>query len=144
MINVNIQIDGVDKTGKDLISTYVAYLSNHKYVVYPRGLISQEAYSNIYERDYEYDINDYKNTVFIYLFAEVEDLKVRHKMTHEPKIDIERDLQMFNKVAKKYASKVYSFNTSEMTAYHIAKCIIEIAEKKQKEIEHAKKSSRRR
>ena len=50
MIHINIQIDGIDKTGKDLILQYVTRLSNHKYVIQSRGLISQIAYSKIYNR----------------------------------------------------------------------------------------------
>lgn len=137
MIHVNIQIDGVDKTGKDLILQYVNKLSNHKYVIQSRGLISQIVYSKIFNRGYEYDLNDYKNTLFIYLCADLKDLEIRHALTNEPKIDIESDMLEFNKVAKSFAEKgmsIYMFNSSWSTPYEIAKTIIKLAEKKESKL----------
>lgn len=134
MIHINIQIDGIDKTGKDLILQYVTRLSNHKYVIQSRGLISQIAYSKIYNRNYEYRLDNYKDTLFIYLYANEEDLKIRHTITNEPKIDIKSDLDVFNSIVNSINNilDIHSYNTSEMTPYAIAKCIINLAEEKEK------------
>ena len=131
MINYRVQIDGVDKTGKDLILKYVTILSNHKYVIQARGLISQLAYSEIYKRQYEYDLNSFSNDIYILLTAEVEDLSIRHKLVNEPKIDIKNDVQIFEKVyniLKSKNFKIFKINTSKVTPYMAAKEIIEIVE----------------
>lgn len=132
MIHTNIQIDGVDKTGKDLILKYVVMLSNHKYVIQSRGLLSQMAYSKIYDRPYSYSFEDYPNTLFIYLTGELEDLTIRHKLTDEPKINIEKDMQAFEEIVSTNKNLVHTFNTSKETPYNIAKQIIALAEEKEK------------
>lgn len=135
MIKYNIQIDGVDKTGKDLLLNYITRLTNHKYVIQSRGLLSQIAYSIIYDRDYKYDISVYEHTIFIYLTANTNDLKVRHSITQEPKIDIERDLEVFNNVVEYYKNllEIYTFDTSKEAPYSIAKKVINIIEAKENE-----------
>ena len=63
MIRTRVQIDGVDKTGKDMLVQYITRMSNHKYVIQARGIVSQIAYSKIYGRNYEYDLRNYENDV---------------------------------------------------------------------------------
>lgn len=131
MINRRITVDGVDKTGKDLLVKYIVQLSNHKYVIQARGIISQIAYSKIYGRNYEYDLEPYKNDIIIYLVGDLEDLKIRHKITNEPKIDIERDIEIFNQTAKDLHHKgltILRVNTSKFTPYEIAKNIVKYLE----------------
>lgn len=135
MIHTNIQIDGVDKTGKDLILNYVNELSNHKYVIQSRGLISQIAYSKKFKRHYKYSFDDYKNTLFIYLVADPKDLQIRHRLTNEPRIDILSDIELFDNVVNEYSKKysIFKFNTSIETPYEIALEIIKLAEQKEKQ-----------
>lgn len=135
MIHTNIQIDGVDKTGKDLILNYVNELSNHKYVIQSRGLISQIAYSKKFKRQYKYSFDDYKNTLFIYLVADPKDLQIRHHLTNEPRIDILSDIELFDRVVNEYSKKysIFKFNTSIETPYEIALEIIKLAEQKEKQ-----------
>lgn len=137
MIRTRVQIDGVDKTGKDMLVKYITRMSNHKYVIQARGLVSQIAYSKIYGRNYEYDLRDYKNDVIILLTGDIEDLKIRHKITNEPKIDIERDLKVFGEVAEDLSKKgltVYQANTSHLTPYEVAQKVIEAVEKKERKL----------
>ena len=49
-----IEIDGIDKTGKDTLWHYIDYMSGRKYVINSRGIISQVAYSCLYDRKYTY------------------------------------------------------------------------------------------
>lgn len=128
-----IEIDGVDKTGKDLISSYVDKMSNHRYVVGPRGILSMITYNEIYNRGYDYtkELEHSRNNLIVYLYAEKEDLEIRHKLSREPKIDIERDLLMFGSKAKELDDKGFNvlyFNTSKSTPYVIAKQILEYME----------------
>ena len=57
-----IELDGIDKTGKDTIERYIAYLGKFKYVVNVRGVLSQLAYAELYNRDYDYDLSVDKNS----------------------------------------------------------------------------------
>lgn len=125
-----IEIEGVDKTGKDLIVGYVDRLSNRRYVVNARGLLSMMVYSDIYGRNYDYskELEDNKNTLVVYLKADIEDLQIRHKLSNEPKIDIERDMKVFDdyiEVFENKGMKVLKFNTSVQTPYSVAKAILD-------------------
>lgn len=133
MIN-RIEIDGLDKTGKDLIAGYVDRLSNRRYVVHSRGLLSMVAYNDRYGRGYNYEqemSNNY-DTLFVYLCAEKEDLEIRHKLSNEPPIDMDKDMLAFVQTVREFQKhnlKVLSFNTSAITPYEVAKRIIEYVEK---------------
>lgn len=131
MIKNRITIDGVDKTGKDLLVKYIVHLSNHKYVIQSRGIISQIAYSKIYGRDYEYNLTPYKNDIIFYLTGSIKDLEIRHKITNEPKIDIAKDMIVFNETATelyKKGLKVIKVDTSHHTPYENAKLIVKYLE----------------
>lgn len=137
MIRTRVQIDGVDKTGKDMLVQYITRMSNHKYVIQARGIVSQIAYSKIYGRNYEYDLRNYENDVIVLLTGDIEDLKIRHKITNEPKIDIERDLKVFGEVAEDLSKRgitVYQANTSHLTPYEVAQKVIEAVEKKERKL----------
>ena len=130
--NYKIVIDGIDKTGKDLVKSYLFYLGKAKYLAYARGAISLIAYAKRYNRDYEYDITCEENIINIYLTVNKEDWEIRCKTTNEPKLDFEKDIECFEfaKNQLKTSGKiVLEFNTSEMTPYNIAKAIIDYAEK---------------
>lgn len=127
-----LEIDGVDKVGKDLLTKYIALLSNHKYSINCRGIITQIAYSIKYNRGYEYDLESLsKNKVFVLLNATVEDIKIRCKITNEPEFTIEKDLELFYKIYSKLKDENYitlCFDTSKQTPYQIASKIIEYME----------------
>ena len=63
----NICIEGIDKSGKGIVAEYIKRLSNHKYTVSDRGIISEITYSNMFNRNYKFDIEPYKKFVFVYL-----------------------------------------------------------------------------
>jgi len=125
-----VEIDGVDKTGKDLLTSYLALLSNHRFSINTRGIITQIAYSRKYNRNYEYNLSSLsKNKIIILLTAEVEDLKVRCKITNEKEFSIKEDLKLFDDIANELLSqgfKVYKFNTSFETPYEIIKRVISL------------------
>lgn len=123
-----LTIDGVDKTGKNMIHEYIAQLSNHKYVITDRGILTQLAYADKFNRHYEYDLNWFKNNVIIFLTADVADLKVRCFITREKPFDIEQDLLLFEKWKQRLIENefiVLEYNTSEMTPYQVALDVIE-------------------
>ena len=123
-----IFIEGVDKTGKDLIVKYINELSNFKYVTHARGCISNVVYDLIYERDndMEYTLDDH--TLYVLLDAETEDLEVRFKITNEPEIkDLNTHRILFNTVFRNMTDGYHhlKFNTSDITPYKISKMILD-------------------
>lgn len=127
-----IEIDGTDKTGKDLLLQYICVLGKYKYSINPRGLMSQLVYTKKFNRDYVYDLEVLnKNKVYVMLYAEPDDLEVRCRVTHEPKYDYIEDTKLYHEVYSELESKGFKllkFNTSEVTPYNIAKSVIEYIE----------------
>lgn len=81
----NIEIDGIDKTGKDSIKPYIFYLEPGKFLTRSRGLISQVAFAKLYNREFDWDALEYtKNTLFVLLTVDELDWSIRCKITNEP------------------------------------------------------------
>ena len=123
-----IVLEGIDKTGKDTILRYICELSNYKYLVQSREILSQIAYSQLYTRDYEYQVKDrYNNVLFVYLTVDREDWNIRCNMTNEPVISYDDNIKVFNDAVYKYSGyiNIIKFDTSKKTPYQIAKKIVE-------------------
>ncbi|HOY90892.1 MAG TPA: hypothetical protein PK891_04175, partial [Bacteroidales bacterium] len=84
-----IEIEGIDKTGKDLIKAYITQLSNYKYIVQSRGLLSNMVYAEKYSRDYDYTLM--YRPIVVYLDVDEEDRHVRCLISNEPPINAESD-----------------------------------------------------
>lgn len=126
----NIELDGIDKCGKDSVRPYVFYLEPGKYLCRARGLISQIAYAKLYKRNIEWDGADYaKNTLFVLLEVDKQDWEIRCKLTNEPNTGFtyEEMTQAFKLALYELKERfdvpenhILVFNTSEYTAYAIA------------------------
>lgn len=126
----NIELDGIDKCGKDSVRPYVFYLEPGKYLCRARGLISQIAYAKLYKRNIEWDGADYtKNTLFVLLEVDKQDWEIRCKLTNEPNIGFtyEEMTQAFKLALYELKERfdvpenhILVFNTSEYTPYAIA------------------------
>lgn len=126
----NIELDGIDKCGKDSVRPYVFYLEPGKYLCRARGLISQIAYAKLYKRDIEWDGTDYaKNTLFVLLEVDKQDWEIRCKLTNEPNTGFtyEEMTQAFKLALYELKERfdvpenhILVFNTSEYTPYAIA------------------------
>lgn len=127
-----ITIDGVDKTGKNLLHRYLEKLTNYKYVMTDRGILTQLAYNEKFGRGYKYNLEDYKNNIIVYLTAEDQDLEIRCKVTNEPKFDIPGDKALFEKHLKTLEEEgfeVIRYNTTDLTPYRIAEDLAVILKK---------------
>lgn len=126
----NIELDGIDKCGKDSVRPYVFYLAPGKYLCRARGLISQIAYAKLYKRDIEWDGVDYaKSTLFVLLDVDKRDWEIRCKLTNEPNTGF-----TYEEMTKAFRLALYElkerfdvsenqilvFNTSEYTPHAIA------------------------
>lgn len=126
----NIELDGIDKCGKDSVRPYVFYLEPGKYLCRARGLISQIAYAKLYKRNIEWDGADYaKNTLFVLLEVDKQDWEIRCKLTNEPNTGFtyEEMTQAFKLALYELKERfdvpenhILVFNTSEYTLYAIA------------------------
>lgn len=126
----NIELDGIDKCGKDSVRPYVFYLEPGKYLCRARGLISQIAYAKLYKRNIEWDGTDYaKNTLFVLLEVNKHDWEIRCKLTNEPNTGFtyEEMTQAFKLALYELKERfdvpenhILVFNTSEYTPYTIA------------------------
>ena len=124
-----IILEGVDKTGKDTLVQYIDKVCNHKYAVYQRGNISNNAYAKIFNRQ-TYNYNMSHNALYVLLTADVEDLKIRFKITNEPNIDIKTHLEVFEDTFTEMTKDCCTakYNTSELTPYKIAKSIVDLVD----------------
>lgn len=124
-----IIVEGVDKTGKDLICKYLNHLSNFKYEVHSRGVISNEVYDILYVREGYERVLD-KDTMYVLLDADKDDLDIRFKITNESEI---KNLNTHRILFKTIFDRMMidnehdyhlEFNTSRLTPYMIAKKIL--------------------
>lgn len=125
-----LEIDGPDKTGKDLLCRYLCEMSAWRFSINVRGLISQLVYAKKYNRNFEYDTSQFsKKKVLILLTGEPKDLAVRCKVTNEPLYDIDKDSLWFEQAADEVEAKGYivlRYNTSQYTPYRIAQSVLNI------------------
>lgn len=117
-----INVDGIDKSGKDTLVQYLTLLSDFKYMVHSRGIISQIAYNKLYDRHFTYDSKKQKNVINVYLTVDKDDWNIRCKLTNEPYIDYDKNTEYFNttKTLLNDDFIIYEYNTSTMTPYQIA------------------------
>lgn len=122
-----IILEGIDKTGKDTIQQYIYRLKKGRYAVYNRGNISNAAYDKIFNRNEYIDRDLPNNFLYILLTVDPDDLKIRFEINNEPEIDREYHAKVFYETFYRLTEGHYrlEFNTSELTAYNIAKQVIE-------------------
>lgn len=128
-----IIIEGVDKVGKDLICNYLNHLSNFKYEVHARGVISHEVYDILYAREgYERTLD--KDTMYVLLTADRKDLDIRFKITDEKEIEnLNTHRILFRTIFERMMvdnehEYHLEYNTSRLTPYIIAKRILDVVE----------------
>lgn len=136
---MHIILEGIDRCGKGSLHRYLERLGNFKYIIDDRGILTQLVYNEKFNRGVEYNLDEYKKDLIIYLYAEPEDLEIRFKMTNEPSLykdlsiieGINKDLEIYDKYVNILNDEgyiIYSFNTTNMTPYNVAKSIIHILE----------------
>ena len=132
----SVCLEGIDKTGKDTIWKYVDYISGGNLVINSRGVVSQIAYNELYNRNSTYDLEQQANILHVLLTVDKPDWEIRCKITKEPKIPYEENVEVFEKAFKLIEDNGFPamrFNTSEMTPYQIAIKIVEKINKLNKE-----------
>lgn len=123
-------IDGIDKSGKSTLIKYLARLSNFTLNILDRGPITNIVWNKIQKRDVEYDLEMWKKTLFVRLNVDKEDWKIRCSIHHEPDMPLtyEAMSEAYDDVFAHFKNNgfyILEFNTTKLTAYKIAKKIIE-------------------
>lgn len=144
----NVEFDGIDKSGKDtLVKEMIKIFPNHC-MIKSRGLLSQVAYSQLYNRswDYLYTEGYIKNTLFIKLDVQHDDWYKRLQETNEiennknrPDVDFVSDYKRHrdafenawvdiqnSDAAKNYKDHFICYDTSTMSAEDIAKSVVDV------------------
>ena len=130
-----IFLDGIDKSGKDTIANYIWRLDKRLNVLC-RGWPSLYVYDKKFERHTEYELPP-KQIIYVHIFVEKDDWQIRCEATNEPKINYDKDLQLFDNafnILKQNKYKVFEYSSSEMTPYEIAKDVIMRVKKLNKEL----------
>ena len=126
IIAPQIVVEGPDKCGKDSLITYMHKMSNFKYCLNSRGILSQLVYNDKYKRNNSY-ILSYKPLI-IFLTADEVDQNIRCDLTFETKIDFNKDLFAFNSYAKYLNDNglaiVWEYNTSHTTLFDLSRVIL--------------------
>lgn len=128
----SIFVDGLDKSGKNLLVKYIHNLAKHRYMAYDRGILSNVTYARMFNRQVEYNLEQYKSFVFVYLVCDEEDWKIRCKLTNEPAIDYGLHLDEFNKTFHDFENKGFKImflNTSHITPYDAVLKILDYVNK---------------
>ena len=128
--NIVIEVEGIDKTGKDTLVKYIANLSDYKYTIHARGILSQLVYNDKYNRDYTYRLSH--KPLIILLDVDDDDHAIRCKLTNEPAINKNIDNYAFIKYSELleyYGFTVLRYNTSELTPINIAYDVLNYIQK---------------
>lgn len=129
-----VSFDGLDKTGKSTLVKYLAQLSHFTLCILDRGPITNIVWNKIQKREIEYDLEMWRNTLFVRLTADEDDWNIRCKIHQEPPMPLsysEMSREYDDVFAKLKAEGFHAieFNTSRLTQIEIAKQIIETLEK---------------
>ena len=119
--NILIEVEGIDKSGKDTIAPYITIISNYSCVVNIRGILSQLVYNDKFNRNKDYKLL-YKPLI-IFLDVDNNDHEIRCTISKEPKINSDKDREAFYlyiKELEKHGFTILKFNTSKMTPMQIA------------------------
>lgn len=124
--NLAVEIEGVDKAGKDQLAVYLTMLGNYAYTLNVRGILTQLVYNDKFDRNNTY-VLPYKPFV-VFLDVDNTDHAIRCALSKEPKININKDREVYYKYIeelKSYGITVLTYNTTELTPYKIAQDIID-------------------
>lgn len=121
-------LDGIDKSGKDTIAKYIWRLDK-RLNVFVRGWPSLVVYAKKFNRDCTYEL-PYDKALYIHCLVKKEDWKIRCEIENEDinAVDYEKDSKSFERAFERLSDCGYymmAVNTSCMTAYDIAKLIVQ-------------------
>lgn len=139
MIN-RVEIEGLDRTGKDTLAGYIDYMSNRTMVVKTRGVLSNLAFGTVFDRHIpekrvQQMIEGNKDTLIVFLTANLDDWKIRMEMSHHPEVnDIGHTVAFtyWKQQLRQGGIKILEYNTTDETPYRIAEKVMTIIEEENK------------
>ena len=139
MIN-RVEIEGLDRTGKDTLAGYIDYMSNRTMVVKTRGVLSNLVFGTVFDRHIpekriEQMIEGNMDTLIVFLTANLDDWKIRMKMSKHPEINDNDHTEAFTywkNTLREKGIKILEYNTTDETPYRIAEKVMAIIEEENK------------
>jgi hypothetical protein len=122
-----VVFEGIDRCGKTTMRYFLGKKSNHTLITYDRGIITNIAWNKMLNRDVNYNLDMWKNTLFVHLTVDKEDWEIRCKLTNETPINYEQHTKMYTDAFKWFSDNgfyVLEFNTSHMTHNQISNNIL--------------------
>lgn len=129
-----IFIEGVDRVGKGSLMQAIHKITSYKHVIFDRGILSNMAYSTIYNRmtgtvykDYlklERQIKKLDHLV-IYMDCENEELERRCKDTNHEEVDYEQHKATFNSLYVTSVLNIHKVDSTNMSPDEIAQQLFE-------------------
>lgn len=123
-----VVFEGIDRCGKTTMRYFLGKMSNHTLITYDRGIITNVAWNKMLGRKFEYDLDMWKNTLFVHLTVDKDDWEIRCKLTNEDPINYDEHTKMYVDAFKEFNDNgfhVRTYNTSEMTHKQISEDILE-------------------
>ena len=109
----NVEFEGIDKCGKDTVRDTMLGVFPNICSLKARGILSQYAYSRLYNRPWIYDVTEgyIKNTLIVYLdVSSEEDWLERLKATNEIEFNNSRsDVNFISDYTKHRNAFIYAF-----------------------------------
>lgn len=120
-----IEVEGIDRSGKDSLIAAIHKKTNYRYNLRSRGMISQLVYNDKFKRgiDYKFDYTP----VIIYLDIDNETYLRRCLLTGEQPVNTTLDERLFNLYITRYINHggiVLKYDASNTTAESLADVVI--------------------
>lgn len=129
-----IFVEGVDRVGKGSLIEAIHKATNYKHIIFDRGIISNMAYSTIYNRGNSSIYKDYLKLerqmkkldhLVIYVDCDNSELEKRCENTNHEKIDYDAHKTTFAAIYSTTVLNVYKVDSTNMKPEEIAQELLE-------------------
>lgn len=123
-----VVFEGVNRAGKTTTKEAFEKLTNYKYITIDRSLITGMVMTKLFNRtETTYDLEQFKNVVFVYLYASDETIQKRYVETGHEEFPWRQEKSLFDSYVEQLRDdhnlKILQFNTDMWTPQQIAETI---------------------
>lgn len=131
--HTQVVFEGPNRAGKTTTKRAFEELTKWKYITIDRGLMTGYVMTRIFNRDLiDYDLEQFRDVVFVYLTADVKDIEERYRLTDHEEFPMIEEMKLFDEIERKLISEgfhILRFNTSRLSSNEIALQIQEYIER---------------
>ena len=120
-----IFIEGVDRVGKGSLMQAIHKITSYKHVIFDRGILSNMAYSTIYNRMTGTVYKDYLKLERQIKKLDHEELERRCKDTNHEEVDYEQHKATFNSLYVTSVLNIHKVDSTNMSPDEIAQQLFE-------------------